>query len=995
MTTVKTFITILYLILYSSFCTADITTLQINQVEKGIAFSKELLKGFDDVTKWVSEPKELKDTIQKVFKVFDIFGKVAASFGFIGALISFIFAFIPKLDPVKELLKEQFAEVNRKLDSLSIQISTLKTHTEWTDYASSYGKDENVIKNSWAKLREFIDQASAAPTQEQKSRLAERFTTFYENTGTENSIANLYRYITENNSVSLNKNLLKLIIEKSNGDFNALVQYSTYFTGLMVSGLKLNVFYYIMKGYDAEAKAKEAVTQLSDTLSAIKDAFIECVDGFEKWAKKDAETLSTEKFSDIKMLASDIKAHLERKFHWYKWMVIVHSKEAKNEFTFGQSISFVAQEKTVVHLIHQEKGTTADQKVKDNIKSSMQTAILELFTNQKCLTVKEEMLHKIGAEVISHIQFLHAVAKQSDYGQTDVSDVELKCQSLSILNKDRYFNVFLKSKNIVEKPPCSKVNCNHGECKPIKDTTQGFCKCHKMFHGPACEEKIQDMIDYATIEGQINNLIYQPVPDLTAIYFSVKELKDFTKEIIESVRHDIHWTQIFVKYSNVVEKFRYINTLHTLLENSTITKQNYVSEVGAQFTGGHTFKFFLTSYNHMMMGTGFGDKHNILDVFRKSLVQDSQTQPGEPVECTKGYRDQIDYFVRYMFTLEKEAVLAWFKYILISGKSEDIDFEEKFFRHFVSHQWRLFNKNGCGVLKAVDLQNIHCEKPYHSTHQQQVKLKCRGDYKPFPETVLCSGGQWSALPVCYTEKVKGRVQCSSENGSTICKAPCPSGWTSQPLLSNYRCSKSPCPSFTPKQCDKCTDNSVCKDEEVCTSGTCRDACLVSPCGVNAKCSSTSHRRSCTCVSPWKGDAYQGCRSQDLQWILTRDVPYNAVRSKTNLAVCKAIGPNGAWHSGFVQNKYCKYEYAWKEYLAGSYKVLVDPCQGRGWKWMEGAQSNMFEYEETKRYNYVCSGKSTGLAGKLFSTRHGYLCHVPKYGKTRDGNFYSLVQQPCI
>lgn len=167
---------------------------------------------------------------------------------------------------------------------------------EWTSYASSFGKDENVIKNSWAKLTEFIKSVPLASTQEEKTRLAERFTTFYENTGTENSVANFYRYITKNNPVSLNKNLLQLIIEKSNGDFNVLAQYSSYFTTLMVSGLKLNVFYYKLKGYDGEVKAQEAVTQLSNTLSAIQDAFIECVDGLEKWALKDAEKLSSQRF---------------------------------------------------------------------------------------------------------------------------------------------------------------------------------------------------------------------------------------------------------------------------------------------------------------------------------------------------------------------------------------------------------------------------------------------------------------------------------------------------------------------------------------------------------------------------------------------------------------------------------------------------------------------------------------------------------------------------
>ncbi|XDV25984.1 hypothetical protein PO909_029805 [Leuciscus waleckii] len=950
MATGKTFLTILYLLIYSCFCTAGIDVSQVNQLEKGLTMSKEFLQGLNDVGEIIKKKTEdtTRESLVKVLKVF----------GSLGALISFILAFIPQLNPMFEFMKEQFAEVNRKLDSLSLQISTLQTEMEWKSYASSYGKDENVIKNSWAKLTEFIKSAPLASTQEEKTRLAERFTTFYENTGTENSVANFYRYITENNPVSLNKNLLQLIIEKSNGDFDVLVQYSSYFTTLMVSGLKLNVFYYKLKGYGGEVKAQEAVTQLSNTLSAIQDALIECADGFEKWAHKDAVKLSIQPFSDTKMLATDIKNHLESKFHWFKWIVIAHSNDVKNEFTFGQSINLNAQEKTSVYIIHQEKGSAVDQNTKGNIKSSLQTEMASLSIYPQCLTMKEELLHRFGAKVTSQIQFLHAVTKPSDYAQTDVADIELNCQYLYPI---RDFKIFLRG-NIVVKAPCSDVNCKNGECKPIKDTTQGFCKCHKMFHGPACDENIQNMIDYAALEGEIDGMIYQPVPDLTAIYFSVKELKDFTKEIVESVRHDIQWTQIFVKYSNVIQKFRYMNTLHSYLKTGTITQRHYVSEVGDLFTGGHPFQLYLRNFHHMMMGSGFGDKHNILEMFRKSLVQDPQSQSGEPVECTKYYSDQIDYFVRYMFALEKEAVLAWSKYLLVTGKSENIVFVQKFFQDYVSQQWKLFNKNGCGPLKAGDLQNSHCEKLYHSTAQQRVKLKCGGSYKPSPEIVVCSGGQWSASPVCYEEQVNGEFKCFFGGGATFCVATCSSGWGSatHPDPGSYDCLQPPCPSFIPKKCNNCTKDSVCKDNEVCTKylGTCRDVCLAQPCGVNAKCSSSSnHDRSCTCKSPWKGNPYSGCRSQDLQWVKDSEAYIDAVRSKTRLAVCKAIGPDGGWHSGFVDDQRCHYELDWRSYHADSYEVLVDPCGGSGWKWMDGEQENMVLYDESRRFPgvkfYVC------------------------------------------
>lgn len=150
--------------------------------------------------------------------------------------------------------------------------------------------------------------------------------------------------------------------------------------------------------------------------------------------------------------------------------------------------------------------------------------------------------------------------------------------------------------------------------------------------------------------------------------------------------------------------------------------------------------------------------------------------------------------------------------------------------------------------------------------------------------MLCSLGQWSALPMCYAEPVKGRVLCNTKNGATVCRASCLPGWGFPPssLSSNYRCSKPPCPSFNPPPCDHCTTNSVCKDNEVCTGpiGTCRSTCLVKPCGINARCSPASHERSCTCLSPWKGNPDLGCKSQDLQWLQTTGQPYSMYNIQT-------------------------------------------------------------------------------------------------------------------
>lgn len=48
---------------------------------------------------------------------------------------------------------------------------------------------------------------------------------------------------------------------------------------------------------------------------------------------------------------------------------------------------------------------------------------------------------------------------------------------------------------------------------------------------------------------------------------------------------------------------------------------------------------------------------------------------------------------------------------------------------------------------------------------------------------------------------------------------------------------------------------------------------------------------------------------------------DAVVSRSGLAVCRAIGPDGGWNSGYLNNnRVCIYEYHWKEYNAMSYEV---------------------------------------------------------------------------
>ncbi|XP_061106352.1 uncharacterized protein LOC133134014 [Conger conger] len=531
----KVFLAVLYLLLYSSFSTANLDPDVVDQVEKGISTTVELSEILNELVEWASKAEKGGKIIQKAIGIFGKLGKIAANLGPLGAVVGLIFAFIPKEDPLLEFMKVQFSEVNRKLDSMALQINTLGKEIEWAAYASAYSRDENNIKNAWIKLREFIDHAAEAKTKEEKMRVAERFVTFYETTGTESSVFNFHRYLTENNPTSLNQNLLVLVTQKSKGDFKTLVQFTSYFTSLMVTGLQLNLYYYALKGYDGKLKAKEAVTQLSNIQEKIQDVLIECTDNFEVWAEKDVQQIGTNPLPDNINLAYRIKKHLDKKFNWFEWTVIVHEKKDGEERTNGNSIKVIAQDKVVIHLLHREKGFT----VKGGIKTAMKQ---EWNRNGKLCANKISKWPIIFSSVaMKHVEYIH---EPSDYDQTvDNELVKLECpMTMMILSGHvQYtgyttFTIYLRSQKLVENRPCSDVNCNNGKCRQIKDTSGGICKCEKMFYGPTCEGSVQNDIDFAAVESELIGITFQPVPDLTAIYFDLREMKEYIGAQLDNLR---------------------------------------------------------------------------------------------------------------------------------------------------------------------------------------------------------------------------------------------------------------------------------------------------------------------------------------------------------------------------------------------------------------------------------------------------------------------------
>ncbi|KAG2468783.1 CTX protein, partial [Polypterus senegalus] len=806
-------------------------------------------------------------TVSAIVKTVNVLTKALSAFSFAAAFISFILAFIPQEDPSMNFMKEQFAEVNRKLDVISLEISTLQKDVKWYSYASIYSQDENKIQNAWMKFNEFREKAILVKTSQEKTRLAEQFTSYFESTSTESSIENFYRYLTQK-ELSLTENLLDLVNEKFKRDFNVITLFGAHFTALMFKGMQLNLYYYALKGYDGEAKAKACVEKLANVLAAVEKAMTECIDKYEEQAKIDVDEIGLSSWSDTKELASLIKNHLDKKFDWYEWIVIAYKNEARYEFAAGKYIMVKnIQNKANVFICHREKGAPINDQVKKQIqKERIKRSCLSLGSlNPPPLS--EAMFNN---EQMSNIIAMHAVLDHKDYNQTDnKAMIQARCGP-------NMFTVILRGKEEALTPPCSKSPCENGMCKPIPDTMGEYCSCSHLYYGQSCTRQVLDDIRWETIKDFINSITIQPVPDLTSIFYSLKNLEDYTTLVAKSMESQIEWTQVLVKYSSTISKLQFLISQNKRLEDNILSAVDFLHEMNQQFCST-TFSFLADNYNSMMMGAGFGDELNILDMYRKILLTKNPQSP--VIACSSDYKVKIDTFVRYMFALQKESHLTWVKYLLLSEQPNKVDDAKKQFNITVFNQWRLFNKNGCGPLVAKSLVNNFCSELYHTTEGQEVKLSCGEKLGVFPITVKCSQGKWSAIPVCYAHPLNGITDCKTVGTKTVCKMTCNSYWaySDGTTEKTFTCNKPPCEAINPRPCQNCLTHSVCQSNEVCNllKKMCEDGCSSgnNPCGKNTVCTTVSNQQRCTCKSGWSGDDPRlGCTYANLVWTATRSIP---------------------------------------------------------------------------------------------------------------------------
>ncbi|XP_073351051.1 uncharacterized protein [Pagrus major] len=498
-----------------------------DKVSKTFGAATDALSALKDTT---SEVKKIAESTTKALKALSKFASMAPGIaGALFSIVNMVLAFIPQDDPVMNEVKKGFAEVNRKLDSLSIQISNLATDVEWFNYVSIYSQDELRILNAWRKLNEFIENSESAENQEEKLQLAEIFTNYYEYTGTEASVANFYHYLTID-STSLSENLNKLLMKKFKCDIRKMAGYNFYFSTLLLEGMVLNEAYWKLIGVKTSTKEAEHVQMFKKVYKAQISAVDFCLNNTEYYMKKDVEEISKALSPDNKQaVAAEVKKKLDEKYDWYNWVVLVYDT-ADDDSYMPYELTKIPVGTITIAVGYTRKASVVYRR------ENIQEEVINKYFEGKTCAVRDDLSARryfwtddnlgglVNEHYVTHAEYFSAAhfIYKSDFVEEPKPFFQATCSW-----ENYNWKMFLHESR--RTPACSDDTCNNGgTCKRLLDSNDGLCECQDGYYGDSCEEKMD-----TSLAKKIDTLY--PVTIITGTHSRLRTVEAKLVQIIDTI----------------------------------------------------------------------------------------------------------------------------------------------------------------------------------------------------------------------------------------------------------------------------------------------------------------------------------------------------------------------------------------------------------------------------------------------------------------------------
>lgn len=455
------------------------------QTSEVLNFAKESLNVIKDIVDRKNQ-KKVSDALKQLSK----WASAAPFVGPLFSLVNMVLVFLPQHDPVFEEVKKGFAEVNRKLDSLSIQISNLATDVEWFNYASVYSQYEACILNAWRRYSEVPNLQWYNNT----TYLAKVFTNFYEYAQVEASVENIYNFLTVKGT-SLSGNLNDLLKKKFKCDIRKITDYNQHFNQLLWKGKALSNIYWKLMGFDM---SKNDYASVFRNVHKVQSETVDyCLNNFMQYVRDDVMEIA-KRFSpeEKQVIANEAKRFLDDKYSWYEWVVAVYEKSDEGEKIRPGNIIEIPIDSTnivaVKYIPEDIRKVSYGKTGTPTIHDERKEAILQCQMDPnpiKCLNSTQTIQIVSGGHTFDfNYRDNLIILFTSKTKKVAIAANHVHLRRVPYHTNYAYIHFLYVNASVCDKK-CEK----HGQCKRLLNSNEGLCVCKDGYYGENCEEKLKEM----------------------------------------------------------------------------------------------------------------------------------------------------------------------------------------------------------------------------------------------------------------------------------------------------------------------------------------------------------------------------------------------------------------------------------------------------------------------------------------------------------------------
>lgn len=334
---------------------------------------------------------------------------------------------------------------------------------------------------------------------EDKRRLAQIFTNYYENTGAETGMTNLYHYLTVT-STSLSGNINELLKRKFKCDTSQIGKYNLYLSSLLWKGMLVNQFYWKLLGLNTAAKEAEHTQMFKKVSEAQISAVQFCLTNYEQFMKNDViETAKAHSANNKQAIAVQVKTVLDQKYNWYSWVVVVCDTHKERKYVFYNMTKIPVDSVTVAvgYTLKEEQDTKAAAVVKELDVCHPEPNYFHTVPQTDCDQMAQNILNSNcevdGVSVGQFLKVMHSMKfKWDDLVEVPAAMKSFHCWWDDWI-PDFVCDIYIHySRSLAV---CNPDTClNGGQCKRLLDSNQHLCDCPDSYLGDRCEHKMNTTV---------------------------------------------------------------------------------------------------------------------------------------------------------------------------------------------------------------------------------------------------------------------------------------------------------------------------------------------------------------------------------------------------------------------------------------------------------------------------------------------------------------------